>query len=326
MASFCGTCGAPLNEQASFCGGCGARKTTPGQDAPYQPVQHSVSPQTPSPSTPSLAASPTKSNALLKVGIAAVAVVAIGGLAAVAGVIYVGHKVSQKVHAVARQVSGDKTPDEGGGLASLLKGRSASDDDSTIKGDPCRFLSTADVSHAVGVTIIRAEAKGDEGCMYIAHGDPAEMTSKHMASMVTNQARANGQDIDARQQQMMQQITGAFFKQQQASDKNLAAEAAKGEVIVLAVSFESRAARMAMKLNRAAFDHVKQGVPGASDPDSAGQTGTGDLSGLGDEAYAMGGTMLMVRKGEIMAQFLFNECPCSVDAIKPLAEKVISQL
>ena len=326
MASFCGTCGAPLSKQASFCGGCGARKTTPGQDSQYQPVQPPVSPQTPLPGAPSLTSSPTKSNALLKVGIAAVAVIAVGGVAAVAGVIYVGHKVSQKVHAVARQVSGDKAPDEGGGLASLLKGASGSDDDSTIKGDPCRFLSTQDVSHAIGVAVIRAEAKGDEGCMYIAHGDPADMTSKHVASMLTNQAKSNGQNVDARQQQMMQQIAGAFFKQQEASDKNLDAEAEKGEVIVLAVSFESRAARMAMKLNKAAFDHVKQGIPGASGPDSAEQTGTGDLSALGDEAYAMGGTMLTVRKGETMAQFLFNECPCSVDAIKPLAEKVISQL
>ena len=89
---------------------------------------------------------------------------------------------------------------------------------------------------------------------------------------------------------------------------------------------KSKAARMAMRLTKAAFDHVKQGVPGASGPDSATQTGTGDLNNLGDEAYEMGGTMLIVRKGDTMARFLFNECPCSVDAIKPLAEKVVNQL
>ncbi len=321
MTRYCGTCGAPLADQAAFCGGCGAKSTPSGQTPQYQPVQPYVAPQTAATSAPAGAIAPAKSNALLKVAIGAVAVIALGGVAAVAGVMYIGHKVIQKAHAAL----GDKASDAGG-IGSLLKPGGDSAGDSTIKGDPCRFLSIDDVSHAVGVAIIRTEAKGDEGCMYIAHGDPADMTSKHMASMVANQAKANGQEVDAKQQEMMQQITGAFFKQQESSDKNLATEAAKGEVVVLAVSFESSAAKMAMKFSKAAFDHVKQGMPGASGPKSAEQAGTGDLSGLGDEAYEVGGTMLMVRKGDTMAQFLFNECPCSVGAIKPLAEKVVSQL
>jgi len=321
MSRYCGTCGVPLADQATFCGGCGAKNTPSGQTPQYQPVQPYVPPQTAAASAPAGATAPAKSNALLKVAIGALAVIVLGGVAAVAGVMYIGHKVIQKAHAAL----GDKASDAGG-VGSLLKPGGDSAGDSTIKGDPCRFLSIADVSHAIGVAIIRTEAKGDEGCMYIAHGDPADMTSKHMASMVANQAKANGQVVDAKQQQMMQQITGAFFKQQESSDKNLAAEAAKGEVIVLAVSFESSAAKMAMKFSKAAFDHVKQGVPGASGTNSAEQAGTGDLSGLGDEAYEVGGTMLMVRKGDTLAQFLFNECPCSVGAIKPLAEKVVSQL
>jgi len=325
MASFCGKCGSPLAEQATFCGSCGARKPAPGQNPPYQPVQLSAAAQPVPASTTPAAAAPAKSNALLKVVIAVVAVLVMGGVIAVAGVVYVAHKVSEKAHAVTRQVLGDKTPSDESGLSSLLKSGGGSDSDSSFKGDPCKFLSAEDVSHAVGIAIIRAEAHG-EGCMYIAKGDPADMTSKHMAAMVTNQAKSNGQNIDAKQQQIMQQITGAFFKQQEASDKNLSAEAAKGEVIVLAVSFDSNSAKMAMKLNRMAFDHVKQGVPSASGPDSAEKAGTGDLSGLGDEAYEMGGTMLMVRKGDQLAQFLFNECPCGVDAIRPLAEKVMSQL
>ena len=322
MASFCGNCGASLAEQAAFCGSCGAMKGAPSQNSQYQPVQPAVPPQPAAATAPTV---PAKSNTLFKVVVGAVAVLAVGGALAVGGVMYAVHKVSEKAHALTDRVLGDKEP-AGDGSGSVPKGAGRADEDSTIKGDPCRFLSTEDVSHAVGIAIIRAEAHGEEGCMYIAHGDPADMTSKHMASMVTNQAKSNGQNVDAKQQEMMQQITGVFFKEQESSDKNLAAEAAKGEVIVLAVSFESRAAKMAMKLSKAAFDHVKQGVPGASGPDSAGQTGTGDLSGLGDEAYEVGGTMLMVRKGDTMAQFLFNECPCSVDAIKPLAEKVVSQL
>ena len=83
---------------------------------------------------------------------------------------------------------------------------------------------------------------------------------------------------------------------------------------------------MTMNVTKTAFDHVKKGAVSASEHGSAAETGTGDLTGLGDEAYEMGGTMLMVRKGDTMARFLFNECPCSADAIRPLAEKVVSQL
>jgi hypothetical protein len=269
---------------------------------------------------------PSKSNALLKVGIALVAIIAIGGVLALAAGMYAAHKVSEKAHAVTRQVLGGDSPSAAGGLASMLKSAAGSDDDdSQFKGDPCRFLSKEDVSHAVGVTIIRAQAQ-DAGCSYIAHGDPADMTSKHMTSMLGSQVAAKGETVDPKTQQMMQQITGAFFKQQESSDKDLSAEAAKGEVIVLAVSFDSKTAKMAMKLNKAAFDHIKQNAPFASGRGSTAETATGDLSGLADEAYEMGGTMLMVRKGDTMARFMFNECPCSADAIKPLAAKVASQL
>lgn len=321
MAVFCGNCGALLGEQATFCGMCGAKGSIPGQNSRYQPVSPPMATQPVAVSAASLAAAPAKSNTLVKVVVGALAVAAVCGVLAVAGVVYALHKVSEKAHAAATQALGDKSFATGG-LAALVEGRS---DDAALMKDPCRFLSKDDVSHAVGVAIIRAEPQ-DEGCVYIAHGDPADMTSKHMASMLTNQAKANGQVIDAKQQQMMQQISGAFFKEQESSDKSLSAEAAKGEVVVLAVSFDTKTARMTMKVTKTAFDHVKQGAVPVSDNGSAAATGTGDLTGLGDEAYEMGGTMLMVRKGDTMARFLFNECPCSADAIRPLAEKVVSQL
>jgi hypothetical protein len=178
-----------------------------------------------------------------------------------------------------------------------------------------------DVSHAVGVTIIRAQAQ-DGGCSYIAHGDPADMTSKHMSAMVNSQVAAKGEKPpNAQQQQMMQQITGAFFKQQESSDKDLSAQAATGEVPILNVSFSSGNAELEMKMNRMAFNHVA-----STDGKSTGQIATGDLAGVGDDAYEMGGTGLMVRKGKVVAHFMFPYCPCSADAVKPLAAKLASQL
>jgi hypothetical protein len=319
MGKLCRSCGAGLLDTAEFCGACGAKQNGPTAQALSQPA--------PPATRPTIPEQPRTSNTALKLIVGLVGLVCVGGVLALGATIYLAHKAVRKVQDLTRQAIGKDSDSTSSGLASLLPktGQSDSDDHNGIKGDPCRFLSKEDVSHATGVTIIRADAK-DGGCLYVARGDPADMTSKHMAAMVSSQAAGRGEKIPGQQQQMMQQITGAFFKEQEDTDKNLAAEAAKGEVLVVAVSFESKAARMTMRLTKAAFDHVKQGVPGTSGPDSATQTGTGDLSGLGDEAYEMGGTMLIVRKGDSMARFLFNECPCSVDAIKPLAEKVVNQL
>jgi hypothetical protein len=259
------------------------------------------------------------------VGIALVAILAIGGVLALAAAMYAAHKVSEKAHAVTRQVLGADTPSQAGGLASMLKSAASSDDDSGFKGDPCRFLSKEDVSHAVGVTIIRAQAE-DTGCSYIAHGDPADMTSRHMTSMVGSQAAAKGETVDPKSQQMLQQFAGAFFKQQESSDKDLSAQAATGDVPVLNVSFSSGNAELEMKVNRMAFNRITQSGTVPTEGKTTDQVATGDLSGIGDEAYEMGGTGLIVRKGKVVAHFMFPYCPCSANAIKPLAAKVASQL
>ena len=62
-------------------------------------------------------------------GIALVAILAIGGVLALAAAMYAAHKVSEKAHAVTRQVLGTDTPSAAGGLASMLKSAAGSDDD-----------------------------------------------------------------------------------------------------------------------------------------------------------------------------------------------------
>ena len=186
---------------------------------------------------------PARSNALLKVGIAAVVIIFVGGIAALGAAYYAVHKVKEKVQAAAQQVGGDTPSSAASGLASLVQKATDSapsndDDSSGLKGDPCRFLSKEEVSRAVGIEIVRAEAQ-DGGCSYIAKGDPADMVSKHMTSMVTSQAKSNGSNPTPDQTKLMQQITGAFFKQQESSDKNLSKEAATGEVLILSVSFST---------------------------------------------------------------------------------------
>ena len=221
MASFCGKCGSVVADKAGFCGKCGAPVQRAAQSPQSQRAAQVMAASAVNPPPAS------KSNMLLKVGIALVAILAIGGILAFAAAMYAAHKVSEKAHAVTRQVLGGDSPSAAGGLASMLKSAAGSNDgDAQLKGDPCRFLSKEDVSSAVGVTVIRTQAE-DAGCSYIAHGDPADMTSKHMTSMVGSQVAAKGETVDPKSQQMLQQIAGGFFKQQESSDKNLAARSSR---------------------------------------------------------------------------------------------------
>jgi hypothetical protein len=333
MGKFCGTCGSPLDEGKRFCGTCGTATSSQGQpvSSPSQPAYTPfVQPQVPvTPATVPITpgAAPVRSNALLKVAIAAVVIIFVGGVAAVGAVYYVVHKVKEKVAAVRHEVEGNNPSSAHGELASMIQkaasSAASSDDDSTgFKGDPCRFLSKDEVSKAVGIEIIRTEGQ-DSGCGYIAKGDPADMVSQHMTAMVSSQAKSNGSAPTAEQTKMMQQITGAFFKQQEASDKSLSKEAATGEVIILALNFSTGNADLEMKMNRMAFNHI---AATNGDSKTTDRKATGDLDGIGDEAYEVGGTSLIFRKGQTVVHMMFNECPCDANAIKPLAANIASQL
>jgi hypothetical protein len=298
-----------------------AQPYTPPQPA-YAPIPASYTP-TPGASAPGNAypaAGQKKSNTLLKVIVALVLLLFVGGALALAGLWYAAQKIKEKAHAAATQALAGNGPGSAGMNELLkgvsdLKGNSGGDDSAGgFKGDPCRFLSKEEVSKAVGIQVIRVEAK-DGGCSYIAKGDPADVTSKHMSSMVGGLSGA-----DAKTQKTIQKMAGAFFAQQEANDKDLRAEAATGEIPVLGVSFTSGNAQAEMKMNRGAFNYVTGGSG------TAASSGSGNLDGIGDEAYLAGGSMIIFRKGNLVAHFTYISCPCNTDNIKPLAKLVASRM
>ena len=270
---------------------------------------------------------PAKSNTLLKVVVGLLIVLFVGGALALAGLYYAAKKIKAKAEeATAKVMRENPSAAEGlggllGGVASGVAGAAAAGDQSAdgVKGDPCRFLSKEEVSQAVGVTIIRADAQ-DEGCSYIAKGDPADATAKHTSALMGEMG------IDAKSQKQAEKIAGAFFAQQEAGDKDLSAEAAKGEIAVLGLSFTSGNAAMEMKMNRGAFGYVRGGPTFGQGDAKAEKKDTGDLTGIGDDALVAAGSMILVRKGNVVAHFIFAGCPCSTSAITPLAKLVANRL
>ncbi len=303
MAKFCGNCGSALNSTAAFCGGCGAQ-------VPPMPAPPAAEPGTAYP-----VAGAKQSNTLLKVIVAFVVIIFVGGAVTLGALWYAAQRIKEKAHAVAAQALGGN-PAASNGLGQMLSGVAAlkgGGSDSGFQGDPCRFLSKEEVTRAVGIQIIRTEVQ-DDGCTYIAHGDPADVTAKHMSSML------GGLGADPKAQKQIQKLAGGFFAQQEATDKSLSAEAKTGEIPVLAVRYTTGNAEAEMKMNRGAFTYVTGGAGTAS------SSGSGDLDGIGDEAYLAGGSMLIFRKGNTAAHFTYISCPCNTDNIKPLAKLVASRL
>jgi hypothetical protein len=207
MANFCTKCGSPLT--GPFCVKCGTDMRNVG--TPPQPQTPSPEAQTPQPAgTPtSTGPAPPKQgmSTLAKLGIAAIAIIFVGGAAGAVGVYYVAHKVSQKYHQMSDEIRGSSSHSstishgEGSGSGETESGRSA---ESGTMGDVCRLLSKQDVSKAVGVEIVRTVSK-DNGCSYTAKGTQQEMTAKHVKAMMADKG------VDQKTQEIAEKFAGGMF-------------------------------------------------------------------------------------------------------------------
>jgi hypothetical protein len=299
----------PINPGYSPVIGSTEPTSVPYTQAPaaYVPSQASYAPvSAPAPSLNAYPAAKT-SNTLVKLVVALVLFLFVVGALAIGGLWYAARKIKAKAETVAAQLRSTE-PSASNGFG----GGPLSHDGESIKGDPCRFLSKAEVSQAVGLPVIRTEAQ-DSGCSYIAKGDPADGTAKHLSSMLGHMG------ADAQTQKLAEKFAGGLFAQQQATDKSLSADAAKGEFPVLVTSFSVGHAVAEMRMNRGAFEHLKG-------DGEAGNAVSTDLSGIGDEAYVAGGGILLLRKHNVLARMTYINCPCNTDNIKPLARNLAARL
>jgi hypothetical protein len=217
MSNFCTKCGAPSGG-AAFCVQCGTdlrsqpsaaqppaippNPVTPSSVAPsaIAPTPIAPTPIAPTPVAPApVAAAPVAPTAkpsgmstAAKIGIAAVVVIVLFGAAAVAGVFYVAHRVTQKLHEVKGELLGNSDSSSSGSnsggsnnsashssasngatpsaLSSSNANNSASSSSGNSVGDVCRYLSKQDVGHAIGVEIVATKSE-DGGCSYLAVGN-----------------------------------------------------------------------------------------------------------------------------------------------------------
>lgn len=274
--------------------------SSPNQPQPVAQMQpQAVAPPTAAPAKQGL-------SGLAKVGIAAVAIIFVGGAAGVVGVYYVAHRVSQKIHQTADGIlgsdskSGSTSDGEGSGLGKSESGRSA---ESGTMGDVCRLLSKQDVSKAVGVEIVRTESK-DDGCSYMAKGTQQDMTAKHLKAMVADKG------ADKKTQEIAEKFAGGMFNMFQA-DKPASEQNPSGEVPVFVFSLDQHAAEQQMRLNAKVLGTMgeQQGLPG-----------------IGDQAFVSADGMILVRKGTTLVRIMYLACPCGLEQVKPLAKEIADAL
>lgn len=303
MARFCGRCGAPIDEASSFCTACGAPATHPAPTAPFQEVTpaavytppQSYSPPAQSYTSPVAVVRPARpaGSSALKILLVVLVVLALGALGVIGTLLYFGHKVVTKIEDKAAQV---------GLSTNSIDGKSTN----TFTGDPCRFLTTAEVTKAIGVPITGTKSDGST-CEYMAHGTAANMTSKHLSAMAGK--RGADRATQKKFQKLAEGIFGAQQKNAESADPNEAIE-----TTVLSVSIDQGSAEAQMKLDSK--------VLGALGPAS----GSSKIAGIGDEAFVAADGMMLVRKGDTLVRITYISCPCNTEQIEPLAIKLVAVL
>ena len=263
---------------------------------------------------PAVQAAPTAkgSSSWVKIAIVAVVIIFVGGAIAVAGVIYVAHKVSQKAQEYKREVLGESpsptvagTPGAAVGAGGVQpEAASVGDKTPTITGDLCNLLSKEDVGAAIGVVIVQTTPV-DGGCSYLAKGTENQMAARHAAAMT----RAKG--ADKKTQGLFEQFAGVVAESTPKTATDL--ETADGNAVVFNFSVDTNNAEEQMRLN-AKF--LGLGAIGGINP----------IEDIGDEAFSKADSMMMVRKGDKLIRIMYMSCPCTTDAVKPLAKKLADGL
>lgn len=179
----------------------------------------------------------------------------------------------------------------------------------------CALVSKAEVSRALRVAIVRAEASETNlpGCDFSIKGTLAAAGSGHTVELAKSAAQANGVQLDGATQKLISSFATGIFQGSDADKSATASARHPGEVPVFTFVILPGDANDQMRATRQAHSGI-----------SAAAVTT--IAKLGDDAFDSGGAMLTVRKGNRMIQFTYPSCACTLQDVVPLARKIVDQL
>lgn len=240
---------------------------------------------------------------LAKLGIVALVIIFVGGAAAVVGVYYVVHRVTQKYHEVSDKILASSSDSRSSSPPGASSGSANSGPGRGSQGNVCRFLSKEDVSRAIGVEIVRTQPD-DNSCAYIARGSQTDMMAKHATAIAASRG------ADKQSQEMFQKFAGGIFKAFE-SKTPASEQASSDEVPVFSFSLDQEAAEQQMRLNAKILGNM------------GSQNG---LPGIGDQAFVTADGIIMIRKGKTLVRVVYVACPCGTEAVMPLAKTLADRL
>jgi hypothetical protein len=166
------------------------------------------------------------------------------------------------------------------------------------------LLSKQDVAEAVKMDVVRAEAPegGDAGCQYSVIGDYVDLIAKHTALLQKDQT-------NDQQRQMIEQFSKSIGHGADTQENN---SAHPGESPVFVFSVSNSGATAQMSMTRTVFGRMAPAFT--------------DLPGIGDDAFDIGGAMILARKGDKIVRVMYMMCPCTRGDAVPLVRKIVSNL
>ena len=260
MSTFCAKCGFPQSGSTAFCSHCGSA------------VASAAPPMT-----------PPASASGLKIVLAIVACLGVAGIAAMAGLYYLGHRVKE---AVVHQAAAN-----GVDLTSITNPASSSPRAPAVKVRPvCDYLPKDEASKIIGEPIERAVVK-DSMCVY--YGPPglsAELARAKLSNTVQRAGKGNG-PINVSDFESIEQI---------ARDAGLGGDSSgekESPLLMIGVEPDGGPKMTAIAASNAIFSGIFQAA------DAKGAT-FGQQLHLGDKAVRLPKLGLNVLRGDILVRVI----------------------
>ena len=126
------------------------------------------------------------------------------------------------------------------------------------------------------------------------------MVAKHIAAVMASKG------VTEQQQQILHNLSGILSGAQSQADGS----SPPINTVVMAFTIVPNAANT----------QTNDGASDGAAPDAK------PLTGIGDEAFDASGSVMTVRKGKKLIRITYSTCPCTIDAIRPLAQKLVASL
>ncbi len=279
MASFCSGCGFPQAANVAFCPNCGARH----QGAP-SPAPAPAPPQ----QAPAAVAKSAGMSTGMKVLLTFVVLIMLGGVAGIAGMIYVGHRVKEAVV--------DKAKELGVELPTSEPARHTGS--ARVLPKSCDLLSKQEAATLLGEPIERSETS-EEGCLYYGPAGLSASLAKTQFSRDVQSAQTPGSTVSATDmatsaEQMVGGITGA---------QGMPGSGGEAPLLMLIIAPDGKSQMTALTASKALFNGIFKAA------DAKGLSFGDEIPGLGDRAIRLPKLGLNVLKGEVMIRIIPGPVP-----------------